>query len=141
MKIQDTYRSYKVIEYDGIQYGVCRDYDHISRYRGLRQVTHNISDMYERFIALETPNTFSTNSEILYYEVPHTEVNRLDLIAYKFLGSAQYAWTIAYFNQILDGFTVREGQRIMIPKTFTQLYNKGEILASVNPMSLNLGTE
>ena len=137
MKIQNTFRPYKVIEYDGIQYGVCRDYDHISRYRGLRQVTHNISDMYERFIALETPNPFSTNSEILYYEVPHTEVNRLDLI----LGSAQYAWTIAYFNQIPDGFTVREGQRIMIPKTFTQLYNKGEILASVNPMSLNLGTE
>ena len=141
MKIQDTLSPYHELNYKGIQYGVCRDFKHICRYRRLRQVIHNPQDAVERFISLETPNEFTTDSEVVYYEVPPVEENRLDIIAYKFLGSAQYAWTIAYFNQIEDGFTVHAGQKIMIPKTITQLYNKGEILASVNPLSMNLGTE
>ena len=61
--------------------------------------------------------------------------------AYKFLGSAQYAWVIAYFNNIEDGFSVYAGQKIRIPKTITQLFEKGECLASVSPLTLNLGTE
>lgn len=102
---------------------------------------HNPAETVERFVTLETPNPFETNSEIIYYVVPASEENRLDLIAYKFLGVAEYAWTIAYFNGIEDGFTVNEGQKIMIPKTITQLYNKGECLASISPLTLNLGTE
>lgn len=141
MIFYDTLRPYDILDYKGIQYGVCRDFNHISRYRRLRQVVHNPSETTERFVTLETPNPFETHTEVTYYEVPAHEENRLDIIAYKFLGSADYAWTIAYFNKIEDGYTVHEGQKIMIPKTISQLYNKNECLASVSPLTLNLGTE
>lgn len=141
MKYYDTLVPYKEVEYGGIQYGVCRDFNHISRYRGLRQVVHNPSDILERFISPETPNPFTTNCEVEYYDVPANEENRLDVIAYKKLGSSSYSWVIAYFNQIEDGYTVREGQRLAIPKSISSLFNSGEILAAISPLQLNLGSE
>ena len=141
MKYYDTLVPYKEVEYDGIQYGVCRDFNHISRYRGLRQIVHNPSDILERFISPETPNPFTTNCEVEYYDVPANEENRLDVIAYKKLGSSSYSWVIAYFNQIEDGYTVREGQRLAIPKSISSLFNSGEILAAISPLQLNLGSE
>lgn len=141
MRYYDTLRPYDILEHKGIQYGVCRDFSHISRYRRLRQVTNNPLDMNERFITLETPNPFETHSDITYYTVPQHEENRLDVIAYKLLGSAQYAWTIAYFNGIDDGYTAHAGQKLMIPTNITQLFEKGECLASVSPNTLNLGSE
>lgn len=142
MRWYNTLTPYKVLDNNGgIQYGVCRDFDHISRYRGLRQVVHNPAVTDERFIALETPNPFTTYSEVTYYEVPSIEENRLDVISYKLLGDAQYAWVIAYFNNIEDGFTVKEGQRLAVPSSISTLFNKGELLASVSPTMLNLGSE
>lgn len=141
MQFFDTLRPFDILDYKGIQYGVCRDFNHVSRYRRLRQVVHSPADQQDRFVALETPNPFETHAEVVYYKVPATEENRLDIIAYRFLGSANYAWSLAYFNGIEDGYTVHEGQTIMLPRTITQLYNKGECLASVSPLTLNLGTE
>lgn len=133
---------YKVLNYQGISYSTCRDFSHISRYRGLRQVIHSPESTSDRFIALETPNPFvSTNTPVIWHEVTTTEVNRLDLIAEKYLGSAQYGWVIAYFNQIDDGFTCQLGQNLMIPKSITDLMKTGEILANVPALSLNLGSE
>lgn len=127
--------------YQGIQYGVCRDFSHVSRYRGLRQVVHSPQDTSERFVALETANMFTTNTEVQYYDVPLQEENRLDLIAQKFLGSASYSWVIAYFNHIEDGYSVWEGQRLAIPKSISSLFTSGEVLAPVPPTMLNLGEE
>ena len=141
MRDTNILKPYDTLEHKGIQYGVCRDFNHISRYRRLRQLVNNPQSTTERFITLETPNPFETNTAIIYYEVPQYEENRLDLIANKFLGSAQYSWVIAYFNDIDDGFTARAGQKLRIPKTITQLFEKGECLASVSPITLNLGTE
>jgi len=141
MKWYDTLTPYNIIEHKGIQYGVCRDFSHISRYRRLRQVVNNPQELTDRFITLETPNPFETNSEVNYYIVPQTEENRLDVIAYKALGAASYSWVLAYFNGIEDGFTVHAGQKLMIPKSITQLFEKGECLASVSPNTLNLGSE
>ena len=95
----------------------------------------------DRFIALETVNAFTTQCEVTYYTVPAHEENRLDVIAYKTLGSAQYSWVIAYFNQLEDGFSVREGVVLAIPKNISSLFNTGEILASVSALQLNLGRE
>lgn len=141
MQFYDTLKPYDVLEHKGIQYGVCRDFNHVSRYRRLRQIVHSPAHTPDRFVALETPNPFSTYSQVMYYEVPPQYENRIDLIAEKLLGSAQYGWAISYFNGISDGFTVSAGQKLMIPKSLTQLYNKGEVLASVSPLTLNLGTE
>lgn len=137
----DTLIPYKVIPYDGIDYTVCRDFDHISRYKGLRQVVHNPTDTAERFITLETVNALTSNASYRYYTVPTSEENRLDLIAYKFYGSPNYSWVISYMNNIEDGFTVYEGQKIKILDSFSDLFAQGEILASIPPMSLNLGSE
>jgi hypothetical protein len=140
MRWYNTLVPYKELTYNGIQYGVCYDYDHISRYKGLRSVVHNPNES-DRFIAPETVNTFRSNVPVTYYVVTSTEENRLDLIANKFLGSATYSWVLAYFNHITDGYTVHEGQRIMIPKSFTSLFNDNEVLASIPPLMLNLGSE
>ena len=136
----DTLIPYDTIEHTGIQYNVCYDYNHISRYKGLRQLTHN-PDGEDRFIALETPNPWSSRAKFKYYDVPRTEENRLDLIAHKFYGSAQYSWIVAYFNGIEDGFTVNEGQRLKILENFTDLFDAGELLAAIPALQLNLGVE
>ena len=136
----NTLVPYETIEYSGISYGHCREFDHICRYKGLRQVTHNL-DADDKFTALETPNSFTTSCDVVYYEVPASEENRLDVVAYKFLGSSQYGWVIAYINKIDDGFTIYEGQKLAIPRNISSLFNKGECLASVSALTLNLGTE
>ena len=141
MKSYDTLVPHKTIEYKGIQYTVCRDYSHISRYRGLRQVVF-MPDDPERFTALETANAIISNKlPVKFHTVTVTEENRLDLIAYKELGSVSYAWVIAYMNRIVDGYTVHEGQRLTIPINITSLFSKGELLAPVSPSALNLGSE
>lgn len=138
----DTLIPYHVIDYNGIQYGTCRDYSHISRYRCLRRVNHE-TNTSDQFMTLETPNEIYSHVPVKYYYVRTNEENRLDLIAYKYLGSASYAWVIAYMNNIEDGFSVSEGQRIQIPesKSVTALFATGEMLAAVNPLLLNLGSE
>ena len=114
MKFPDTYTQYKEVERDPIQYTYCVDYDHVSRYRTLRQVIHQgLSE--DRFIALETANPITSGSNFKYYNVPSNRQNRLDLIAQEQLGSATYAWVIAYINRIADGFTVLEGTELAIP--------------------------
>ena len=136
----NTLVPFKIIEHLGIQYVVCRDFNHISRYKGLRQLVHNPHEL-DRYITLETVNAFLTNATYLYYEVPLMEVNRLDLISYRFFGSAQYSWILSYTNGIEDGFTVFEGQKIKVLKNFTDLFSKGEILAAIPALQLNLGEE
>lgn len=139
--VYDINHPYQEIPYEGIQYTNCRDYGHISRYKGLRQVVHNPDNTDERYMALETVNPFTTNADVDYYEVPSKYENRLDMIAYEELGSASYAWVIAYFNNIEDGFSVHEGQLIKIPKNISSLFNSGEILQTVPALGLNLGSE
>ena len=141
MYIQNTTVPYEVVDYKGIAYDVCVDYDHISRYKGLRQVIHNFDEFKDRYVALETTNPFSSNTEVIFYDVPSEYEDRLDVIAYKFLGSASYAWVIAYFNNISDGYTVYEGQRLQIPKNLTSLFSAGEVLAPIPVLALNLGAE
>ena len=137
---RDLTTPYKTIEHEGIVYSTCRNYDHISRYRNLRQVVH-LPDSADRYVTLETVNAFVTNTEVKYHEVTVEEENRLDLIAERELGSATYSWVIAYFNSIEDGFTVREEQRLIIPNSVTALLSTGEVLAPVTALKLNLGEE
>lgn len=137
----DTLDPYKEVEHNGIQYSNCRAFDKICRYQNLRQVVHNPADVDDRYISFETTNPAYSNATFRYYDVAPNEENRLDLIADKFYGSAQYAWIIAYFNGISDGFSVRAGQRIKIMKNIMDLFNNGEMLAPIPAMMLNLGTE
>lgn len=139
--LNDILQPYAEIDYGGIQYGTCRDYDHVSRYKKLRQVAHNPDNIEERYIALETFNPFESGVDVIYYQVPQIEENRLDIIAEKLLGSSKYSWILSYFNKLADGYTVRSGQTIMCPKSFSSLFGNNEILSSINPLQLNLGSE
>lgn len=142
MIIQNTLEPYEELEYKGIQYTNCRDFNHISRYKGLRQVIHNYDDNETRFTALETPNVFNPEGiKVNYHVVTTDEENRLDLIANKYLGSANYSWVVAYFNDIEDGFTAQVGQTLMIPDNISTLFNQDQILGNINALKLNLGTE
>lgn len=141
MRYYNTLTPYDTVDYEGIEYSVCTEYDHISRYRQLRQVIHNPNSKTERFTALESPNVFTTNIQVEYYKVPNSRVNRLDLISHDTLGDSSYAWIIAYINKIEDGYTVHEGQKLAIPKSLSELFKNGEILSSISPLQLNLGTE
>ena len=138
---RDLTSPYKTIDYSGIVYTTCVDYSHISRYRNLRQVVHCPDTASQRYVTLESPNAFVTDTEIKYHEVTMPEENRLDLIAQTELGSSTYSWVIAYFNKIEDGYTVREGQKLIIPNAVTQLFGQGEMLAPITAVKLNLGEE
>lgn len=139
---RDLTAPYDKIAHNGITYQTCRNFNHISRYRTLRQISQTTdNDNGFRLTLLETVNPFVTHTEIKYHVVTVLEENRLDLIADKELGSATYSWVIAYFNKIEDGYSVREGQKLIIPTSVTALLNNGEILAPVPATRLNLGEE
>lgn len=140
MKFPDTYTQYAEVKRDPIQYSYCVDYKHISRYRSLRQVVHQGLSS-DRFIALETVNPIVATKDIRYYTVPANRENRLDLIAQEQLGSATYAWIIAYINKISDGFTALEGTELAIPNSLSTLFEKGQLLSPVSANHLNLGSE
>lgn len=142
MFVLDTLSPYKELDRKGIQYSVCREYDHVSQHRTLRQVVHGVEETLDRFVALETPNQIkSSNLDFQYHEVEPKEENRLDVLAYNLLGSASYAWAIAYFNGIQDGYTVKPGQKIKAPKNISSLMTQGNILQPVTALQLNLGFE
>lgn len=141
MRFRNINKPYKEIDYEGIQYTYCVDYDYISRYRNLRQVIHSPANIADRTTTLELVNPFTSNLKVKYYTVLPTEVNRLDLIANKLLGSPTYSWVIAYFNHITDGFTVRADQKLVIPNSVTDLFESGEMLEPIPPMMLNIGEE
>lgn len=136
----DTWRPYRKVKRDPIQYTYCVDYDHICRYRALRQVIHQ-GQSKSRYIGLETTNAFKTYANMRTYTVPSHLENRLDIIARDQLGSAEYAWVIAYINKIPDGFTVLEETQLKIPNSITDLFNKGELLESIPATKINLGSE
>lgn len=138
--LHDTTKPYKVVDYKGIEYTVCKEFDHISRYKRLRQVIHYLES--NRFITLETQNSYDySNLEIEYFIVPNELENRIDLISYKYFNSTSYSWVISYINGIQDGYTVYEGQVLMIPIHITDLFKSGGVLSAVSVTSLNLGTE
>ena len=147
----DTLTPYSEFKHNEIQYSSCFDFSHISRYRNLRTVSHTYDKVdningnitTETYTSLETPNKIFSNMAVVYYTVRADEENRLDLIAYKYLGSAEYSWVISYLNEIHDGYTVMEGQRIKIPasRNVLSFLDTGEMLAPVNATLLNLGSE
>jgi len=141
IQINDLTQPYKTLEHEGIVYSTCKEFNNICRYRNLRQVVH-LPNSSDRYITLETSNPLVTNNlPVVYHEVELIEENRLDLIANKYLGSPEYSWVIAYFNSIEDGYSVTAGQTIIIPKSITDLFSAGEILAPISALRLNLGEE
>lgn len=141
MRWYNTLVPYKVVDYNGIQYGVCPSYTSISRYRNLRQINHEYESTTDRWKGIETPNPIKSNVTLTYYRVPPKYENRPDLIANDIYGSPSYAWVICYFNDIEDGVSIPTDTKISVPESIDDLFNKGEVLQSVSPTTLNLGEE
>ena len=144
MRTQNITTPYDEIEYEGIQYCNCREYNHLCRHRGLRQVVHSPENIENRFISLENPNPYQFTQDsrsVKYHTVTTDEENRLDIIAKQYFGSEKYAWILAYYNNIEDGFTVRAGRKLVMPKDISVLFNNGQLLAPVSALTLNLCEE
>ena len=139
--LHDTTCAYKEVDYHGIEYTMCKDYEHISRYRRLRQVIHYLEGT-DRFMTLETQNKYSYSGVTYeYYTVTVDRENRLDLISYDYYNTISYAWLIAYVNGISDGYTVYEGRTLIIPTSITDLFGNNRILSPIPVSTLSLGTE
>ena len=139
--LHDTTNPYKEVDYNGIEYSTCKDFEHISRYKRLRQVVHYLDDN-KRFTTLEIQNSYSYKGvEVEYYTVPVDRENRLDLISFDYYGTSTYAWVISYINGLPDAYTVHEGQLLLIPVNISSLFGTNKILSAIPVSSLNLGTE
>lgn len=137
--LNDTTIPYEEVPYEGIEYSTCKDYDHVSRYRRLRQIVHHLDDL-DRFTTLELQNGYDYSTlECEYYVVDESRQNRLDLISYDYYGTPSYAWVIAYVNGIEDGYTVLGGRVLKLPKSVSELFKNGSVLSAIPPTSLNLG--
>ena len=139
--LHDTTKPYKEVDYKGIEYSTCKNFDHISRYKRLRQVIHYLEGN-QRFTTLEIQNSYSYKGvEAEYYTVTVDRENRLDLISNDYFGTPTYAWVISYINGIPDAYTVHEGQMLLIPVNISSLFGTNKILSAIPVSSLNLGTE
>lgn len=137
--LHDTTSPYDSVPYEGIEYSTCKDFDHISRYRRLRQIVHYL-ETPDRFTTLELQNGYDySGMEFDYYVVGEDRENRLDLVSYDYYGTPSYAWAIAYVNGIEDGYSVMSGRTLKMPKVVTELFKNGSVLSAVPATSLNLG--
>lgn len=123
-----------------IRYTVARDFNYLSRYRMLRQIIIG-EGTSNPVVVFEYPNKFTTSSTLQYHEVLPEEADRLDLLAYRLLGSVDYSWILAFINNIQDSYTVSNGFNLAYPSSVSDLLKSGEFFAPVSPISMNLGTE
>lgn len=96
-----------------------------SRYRSLYQLTTPAQQTYlqtfELFTIPQTPQD-------QFHYVEPAEVNRLDLIAFKYYKLPQLWWVIAIANSITNPLSVPVATQLRIPSTHT-LYQFGGILS------------
>ena len=100
--------------YDNIVTRV-RKYDNfprISRYQYCDTITDDEGDTY---LETYTPIEFENNDDDKYHAVQSGEVNRLDLIAYKYYGNPLLYWVIAEASGITDPTNLPVGTLLRIP--------------------------
>lgn len=84
----------------------------VSRYHHLYRIKDDEGDEYiESYEAMEFPE----RSDDQYHLVEAGEENRLDLISYKFYGTALLYWVISEASGIDDPFDVPAGITVRIP--------------------------
>lgn len=96
-----------------------------SRYRSLLQYTTSAGQTYD---ATNYLNSIPTSSQDSYHYVQEGEVNRLDLIAYKYYKLPQLWWAIALASGITDPTSIPVQTKLRIPYVGT-LFQSGGILS------------
>lgn len=89
------------------------NYNYLSRYTQLQQITDDGSPIY-----FETQNqiTIPESTDDIYHTVNSSQENRLDILALKYYNNASFWWIIAQANDIIDPFSVKLGTVLRIPK-------------------------
>lgn len=96
-----------------------------SRYRSLLRLTTTNA---QTFIETNYLTTIPTSPQDKFHFVEPGEINRLDLIAYKYYQLPQLWWVIATANQISNPMSVAVATQLRIPAINT-LFQFGGILS------------
>jgi hypothetical protein len=77
----------------------------------------------------QTPIDYSQYDK--YHEVLKEEAGRLDIISNKYYNTPVYFWIIAMANNIIDPFTVHEGEVLRIPNFNSTMNWNGPLFSRV----------
>lgn len=111
-----------------MKYAKPRKYVKISRYGIYRQIIDNNNNMYHETFNQTTVDESPSDK---YHEVQKEEENRLDIISYKYYGSADYYWVIALANNMIDPFIVKVGDILRIPNFYSLTNYNGALYGRV----------
>lgn len=93
-------------------------YKEVSRYKDLWRILDDEGDLYQE--TYDSINIDVRNSSI--HKVTQVDVNRLDLISYKYYNTPMYWWVIAEASGLYNPLLVPEGTILIIPSLQT-IYN------------------
>lgn len=113
-------------EFSPVVYDSPKQYKYTSRYFNVKRIV-DTKDGTEYHATLKQ-YTVPISSQDQYFTVDSTTENRLDIVSYRFYGTAIYWWVIAFANQIIDPFKVKIGDILRIP-SLPSLYGKDGILS------------
>lgn len=103
-----------------------KEYTKTSRY----QILNVLTDGRYKFLETYNPVTVpEVEGEDVYHVVDQKEINRLDLIAFRYYNDATLWWAIALANNFIDPFIINEGELLRIPSLVTISDYKNEILS------------
>ena len=93
-------------------YNIDKNTEAMSRYKTLMRIIETNGDEYiESYDEIIVPET----SDDYFHEVQTGEVNRLDLISFKYYGTPLLWWVIAEVSEIINPLKVPAGTILRIP--------------------------
>ena len=112
--------------YETMEYLPSVIYKNASRYKNLRTLKDSENGRIHHESPVQQAISIS-NSDDEYVTITNETENRLDLVAYKYYGSARYWWIIALANYIIDPFDIPVGSVLRVPPLLS-LYKSGGVL-------------
>ena len=108
-----------------MRYKVSKSDEPMSRYRDYYRIVDSEGNhRIESYDHVEIPYTEGD----VYHKVSVSEVNRLDIIAFNYYGSAMLWWVVAEASDIINPFDVPVGTVLRIPP-LVMLYGEGGVLS------------
>lgn len=86
-----------------------------SRYGAIRPHVKLTNEGGTSYQQIWRPPSITAHETDKYHTVEAQEASRLDLVAYRYYGTASLWWVIALASGIDDQFFVRAGDRVRIP--------------------------
>lgn len=96
-------------------------YKNVSRYRNQWRILDDEGDLYQE--TYDPPSINTSNARV--HKVSQADINRLDLVSYKYYNTPIYWWIIAEASGIYNPLIVPEGTILVIPSLQTVYNYKG----------------